>query len=100
MGAHHVNTTPIVIAAVDNSAAARAVIATAVAVAPVLGATVDVIHISPLKAGRRTNGETARRCAASFDVPYRTMTGDAFDELVQLTNGDDVVALVVGARGL
>lgn len=82
-----------VIAAIDNSAAAQPVLAAALALAPVLGASVEAVHV------READGRTARASAESFDVPFRTVPGNPFKVLLDMTAGDDVVAVAVGARG-
>ena len=82
-----------IVAAIDNSAAARPVLASALALARVLGASVEAIHVVD------DGGGTAEASAESFGVPFRTTTGNPFEVIVELAAGDDVVALAVGARG-
>jgi nucleotide-binding universal stress UspA family protein len=84
----------VVLAAIDNSAASRPVVAMASALAPVLGATVEAVHI--LEDG----AQTARGSADAFDVPLRLVEGDPRKELTSLIAGDDVVAAAIGCRGL
>lgn len=82
-----------IVAAIDNSAAARPVLGSALALARVLGASVEAIHVAD------DGGGTAQASAESFGVPFRTTAGNPFELLVELAAGDDVVALAVGARG-
>jgi nucleotide-binding universal stress UspA family protein len=82
-----------IIAALDNSAAAQPVLAAALAVAPVLGAGVQAVHVS------ETEGRTARASANSFAVPFLAVAGNPFEVLVGMTASDEVVAVAVGARG-
>jgi nucleotide-binding universal stress UspA family protein len=82
-----------IIAAIDNSAAARPVLASALALAGVLGASVEAIHVND------DGGGTAQASAESFGVPFRTAAGNPFDILVEMSARDDVVAVAVGARG-
>lgn len=81
-----------VIAALDNSAAARPVLVTASALAPVLGAAVEAVHVS------NGPGHTARASADSFGVPFRLVPGDVLETLTRLADESDVVALVAGVR--
>jgi nucleotide-binding universal stress UspA family protein len=82
-----------VVTGIDDSAAAQPVLAAASAVAPIIGATVEAVHVTDVE------GHTARASAASAGVPFRTLTGDPLDVLVRLAGADDVVALAVGTRG-
>ena len=81
-----------IIAALDNSAAAKPVVATALALAPVLGARVEAVHVA------EGEGHTARACAESLNVPYRAVAGDPLGRLADLAEAADVVAVVMGAR--
>jgi len=80
-----------VIAAVDDSAAAAAVLAMARAVGEVLAADVDAVNVGG-------GGGTAAAAAARADVPFRTLTGEPLPTLVALGDEDDVVSFVVGQR--
>lgn len=81
-----------VLAAVDDSLAARSVLAGAHALASVFGANVDALHISD------NGGETARASAAWAGVPFRHSTGDPLSRVADEASALDVVAIVVGAR--
>lgn len=81
-----------IIALVDNSAAARPVLGTAVALGPVLGATVEAVHVTENGSG------TAAALAEQFAVPLRVMAGDPLETITDLAEADDVVAIVVGSR--
>ena len=83
---------PKIIAAIDNSAAARPVLATALALAPLFGATVEAVHVAA------TEGLTARGCADAFNVPLCTIDGDPLDELAAAIAQDGVLAVTIGAR--
>jgi nucleotide-binding universal stress UspA family protein len=81
-----------VLAAVDNSLAARPVLATARALAALLDARPQALHI-------QTNGDrTASSTAEAAGVPLQTVAGPVIERLVEAGETDDVVALVVGAR--
>jgi nucleotide-binding universal stress UspA family protein len=85
-----------VLAGIDNSAAAAPVLAMAAALAPLLGAAVDAVHVTERSAEQaRTAGAAAQR----HDQPLRRFSGDPYEVLVALAAEDDVVAVVVGARG-
>lgn len=82
-----------VLAAVDSSLADKAVVASARALADVLCAGVEAVHI-------QTNGyRTARGAAEAAGVPFHTDSGPVVERLVHLGESEDVVAIVVGARG-
>lgn len=80
-----------VIAAVDDSAAAAAVLAMARAVGEALAAAVDAVNVGG-------GGGTAAAAAARAEVPFRTLTGEPLPTLVALGDEDDVVSFVVGQR--
>jgi nucleotide-binding universal stress UspA family protein len=82
-----------VIAAVDNSAAAQPVLGMASLLGPVLGASVQAVHISD------DDGQTARANAERLSVPFEVRKGDPLEELASLVGDEDVVAAVVGTRG-
>jgi nucleotide-binding universal stress UspA family protein len=82
-----------ILAAVDNSAASRPVLATAMALAPTLAATVEAVHVTD------TPGTTAEAVADQFGVPLRVVSGDPFERITELAADEEVVAVVVGSRG-
>ena len=83
-----------VIAAIDDSAAAQPVLATALAVAPLLDATVEALHVSADDDG----GRTAEAAATAVGVPLRRAVGDPLAQITQHVEDDAVEALVIGAR--
>ncbi len=83
-----------VLAAIDNSAAAQPVLATALAVAPWLDATVEALHVSTGEDG----GHTAEATARAAGVPLRRASGDRLEQITRHVEDDTVQALVVGAR--
>jgi len=82
-----------VIACIDNSAAARPVLEGARAIAPLFGAQVEAAHVTESDESADTT------TAYTANVPLRTLHGETVDELVNLTQDQEVVAAVVGARG-
>jgi nucleotide-binding universal stress UspA family protein len=81
-----------VIAAIDNSAAARPVLTAAVAFAQLLGAGTLAIHVSD------DNGETAQGCAESLAIPFRWLRGEPLDQIVDQAKRLDVSAVAIGTR--
>jgi nucleotide-binding universal stress UspA family protein len=82
----------IVLAALDNSLAARPVLATALALADLLEAAVEAVHV-------QADGDvTARGAADAASVHLRTCPGPVAERLVDEGEGDDVIAVVIGAR--
>lgn len=81
-----------VIAAVDNSLAARPVLAMAAALAEVLGADVQALHVS------EDDGQTARACAESLGIEFHRVKGDPLERICDAANGEKAVAVVIGAR--
>jgi len=82
-----------IIAAIDNSAAARPVMAMAQAVASALGGALDTLHII------EDGDETARASAEATGISLRVLSGDPLEQLALAVAEEDVVALVLGARG-
>lgn len=84
-----------VLAALDASAAARPVLETATAVADLMDATVEAVHV----AEREPPAETPAQLAARLGVPLRLLRGHVDEALLGALAAGDVVAAVVGARG-
>lgn len=82
----------VVVAAIDNSAAAAPVLSMALAVAPVLGARVEAVHIID------EQGTTAEASAEARGVPYVAIPGDPLERLVEVAGAADVAALTLGIR--
>lgn len=82
-----------VIAAVDNSAAAAPVIATAVRVAELYDATLLALHV------REDGVEAAAAAARAAGVELETATGSPAEALVAAARQPAVRSLVLGARG-
>jgi nucleotide-binding universal stress UspA family protein len=81
-----------VIAAIDNSMAAKPVLEIAGAVARFFDATLEAVHV-------RQNGfETARRAAEEVGVPLRLLDGPTVEALAGAARPADVKAVVVGTR--
>jgi nucleotide-binding universal stress UspA family protein len=82
-----------ILAALDNSVACRSTLAGAQALATVLGATVEALHV-------RVDGDrTVRDAAEAAGVPLRVLAGPTTERLIETGGEDDVVAVVTGARG-
>jgi nucleotide-binding universal stress UspA family protein len=82
-----------ILAALDNSLAAKPVLGTASALAAAVDAHVEAVHVE-------IDGDrNARNIAAAAGVPLRTLQGAVVDSLVAAGTAEDVVALVLGARG-
>ncbi|HJT37020.1 MAG TPA: universal stress protein [Actinomycetota bacterium] len=83
-----------VIAAIDNSAAARPVIATARAIGHVLGASVEGLHV------RENGASTAHGEADAAGIPLRVIQAvNPARQIISAAEDRDVAAVVVGARG-
>ena len=81
-----------VLAAIDNSAAAGSVLATAETIARRLGWRLEALHV-------REDGDVgAREAAAALGVELTEVEGSPTERIGDLAGGDEVVALVVGAR--
>jgi nucleotide-binding universal stress UspA family protein len=83
-----------VIAALDNSFAARPVVSTATALAQLLGSEVEALHV-----GENGNG-VAAGAAAAAGLELRARRGPTVARLIEAGSADDVVAMVVGSRGM
>jgi nucleotide-binding universal stress UspA family protein len=83
-----------VVAAIDNSLAAKPVLAAARAFGALLGADVDAVYV-------RSRGEEGPRAIAdSANVQLRVMRGDVVERLVNAASAEEVAAVVIGAHGL
>ncbi len=82
-----------IIAAIDNSAAARPVLVMTQAVATALAATPQAVHVI------EDGAQTARASAEAAGAALRTLSGDPVEQLARVVAEEDVVALVLGARG-
>lgn len=82
-----------VLIALDNSPAGKSVVAGALALAALLDAEVEAVHVQV------DGSRTARNAAESAAVPFRTMAGPVVDRLIAAGEEEDVVALAIGARG-
>jgi nucleotide-binding universal stress UspA family protein len=83
-----------IVAALDNSAAAGSVVATAQSLAAVFGADVEAVHVG--EDGDRIAAAVAR--AAKLEL--RRLDGPVVPALARAAEHPDAVALVVGTRGL
>ena len=83
-----------VLAAIDGSLATKPVLGCARALGIALNAGVVAVHV-------RTDGvDTPRRLARMADMPLRIRRGPVLDRLIEAGAAEDVVAVVIGARGL
>jgi nucleotide-binding universal stress UspA family protein len=81
-----------VIAAIDQTPAARSVLVAGRALAQLLGAELEAISV------REDGSHTAQRAAAAARVKLREVVDPVVQTLVSEASGTDVVALVLGAR--
>lgn len=81
-----------VIAAIDNTAAAQAVLAAGTTIAELFEATLEAVHV------RDDGARTARAAAAAAGLALREVNGPVVRALVSEARRRDVAALVVGAR--
>jgi nucleotide-binding universal stress UspA family protein len=82
-----------VLVALDNSLAGKAVVGCARALAVLLDADVEALHV-------RVDGErTARSTAEAADLPLRAVSGGVVERLVEAGGPENIVALAIGARG-
>jgi nucleotide-binding universal stress UspA family protein len=83
-----------VIAALDNSLAARPVVEAGMALAQLLGSEVEALHV-----GENGNG-VAGNAAAAAGLELSTCGGATVARLVEAGSAEDVVAMVVGSCGM
>jgi nucleotide-binding universal stress UspA family protein len=81
-----------VLAAIDSSAAARPVLSAARAVADLLGADVDAVHV------RERASATAKAAADAAGMHLTLLSGRALERIMQEAGRPDVEAVVLGAR--
>jgi nucleotide-binding universal stress UspA family protein len=81
-----------VLAAIDSSAAARPVLSAAKALADLLGADVDALHV------RERASATAKAAADAAGMHLTLLSGRALERIIQEAGRPDVVAVVLGAR--
>jgi nucleotide-binding universal stress UspA family protein len=81
-----------VLAAIDSSAAARTVLSAAGAMARLLGADVDALHV------REGGWESARAAAEAAGVALTIAEGPTLPTILEHAAAPDVQAVVVGAR--
>jgi nucleotide-binding universal stress UspA family protein len=82
-----------ILIALDNSPAGRSVVGSARALATLLDAEVEALHV------QGNGSRTARNTAEAAGIPFRAVTGPVVERLTEAGEADDVVALVIGARG-
>jgi nucleotide-binding universal stress UspA family protein len=83
-----------VLAAIDNTSAARPVLAAATAFADLLDADVEAIH------AKEDGGRTARAAAEAAGVPLRMSGAHVVPMLLEEGGAAEVAALVLGARAI
>lgn len=85
----------LLIAAIDESAAARPVLATALEIAQLIGDRLVALTVCDDRP-RQTTTDVAAAC----DVALHVCRGDPIAEITAAAAGDDVDGVVVGSRGL
>jgi hypothetical protein len=83
-----------VVAAMDCGLAARPVLATARALAELFDAEAEALHV------RSGAAEPPHGLAEAAGVPLRIIDGDVVARIAAASDADEVVALVLGSRGL
>lgn len=82
-----------IIAAIDNSAASAGVLRAALAMAPIVGASVEAVHVS------EDSSRTAHAAAEKAGVPLQVLPGEPLQAIAALAGASDVSMIVVGAHG-
>ena len=85
----------IVLAAIDDSTAARCVLDAASGLARVMGVGVEALHVH-----ENGSGTTASGAAVAAGIRLREVKGDPTSCIVEASASLDVVAVAVGCRGL
>jgi nucleotide-binding universal stress UspA family protein len=85
-------TMSVILAAIDDSAAALPVLRAATAMARTLGTESQALNV------REGRSETARAAARHAGIPLRIVDGDPVDRIVELSSSSEVAMVVVGAR--
>jgi nucleotide-binding universal stress UspA family protein len=83
-----------VLAALDSNASGRPVLSTAIALAGLFDSTVTCLHV------REEALSAAPELARAAGVELREVSGDPVEQIVTAGQDPDVVALVLGARGV
>ena len=83
-----------ILAAIDNSWAARPVLETARAMGALLDVPVEAVH------ARENGAETASALAEELGIPLRFLSMAPVTTLIDALDDDDVLLAVIGARGL
>ncbi|HET7636851.1 MAG TPA: universal stress protein [Candidatus Limnocylindria bacterium] len=81
------------VAAIDSSSAARPVLSAATAVAKLLDARVDALHVTEVDAA------PARAAADAAGLPLRVVEGEPEAAIAAASSPSEVALVVVGARG-
>jgi nucleotide-binding universal stress UspA family protein len=84
----------VVLAAIDDSAAAKPVMAAAHELAPLFGAHVEAVHVD------EADSRTASAIAGAMHVPLHRRRGDVASSVEAAAKERDAVAVVIGARRL
>ena len=85
----------IVLAALDATPAARAVLETAIQIGQLTGTDVEAIHV---REGPLESVETLELLAARGNVPFRVLEGPVEPALLDALDAPEVIAAVIGAR--
>jgi nucleotide-binding universal stress UspA family protein len=88
----------IVLAALDTSAAARAVLETAVRIGQLTGADVEAIHVHAGPPESVDTPEPLTEVAGRSEVPLRLIEGPVEPSLIAAMTAPEVLAAVIGAR--
>ncbi len=84
----------ILLAALDSDASAQQVLNTAIALAALFDAAVVGLHV------RENGASAAEELAGAASIELREVKGSPIEQIVTASQAPDVVALVIGARGV
>src|SRR5581483_6136354 len=82
-----------IIAAIDNSAASAGVLRAALAMAPIVAASVEAVHVS------EDSARTAQATAEQAGIPLQVLPGKPLEVIIGLAEAGDVSMIVIGAHG-